>query len=173
MNVATVNAFCYHDRRSLELRIRRLLLILAALAILLLPSFAADGVWWDGMVMTDFTYKGLQNVPERTVNSLLRPYMGKEFSDSVFAEMNAVLYAQPWLSYVSAEALQDESGALYIQFDITENPMISSVSASGNRRVKQRTILNHQDISSGDFFTPGMSWLRVPWTAEWSEMAIA
>lgn len=108
------------------------------------------------MVMTDFTYKGLQNVPERTVNSLLRPYMGKEFSDSVFAEMNAVLYAQPWLSYVSAEALQDESGALYIQFDITENPMISSVSASGNRRVKQRTILNHQDISSGDFFTPGI-----------------
>ena len=138
------------------MRIRRLLLILAALAILLSPSFAADGVWWDGMVMTDFTYKGLQNVPERTVNSLLRPYMGKEFSDSVFAEMNAVLYAQPWLSYVSAEALQDESGALYIQFDITENPMISSVSASGNRRVKQRTILNHQDISSGDFFTPGI-----------------
>ena len=74
MNVATVNAFCYHDRRSLELRIRRFLLILIAVLAVALPLSAADdAVWWDGMVMTDFTYKGLQNVPERTVNSLLRP----------------------------------------------------------------------------------------------------
>ena len=127
--VASVKSFCYHDRRSFELRIRRFLLILIAVLAVALPLSAADDtVWWDGMVMTDFTYTGLQNVSQKTVNDILRPYIGDEFSDSVFAEMNGVLYAQPWLSYVSAEALRGgESGNdLIIQWT-SHQPYLMSV----------------------------------------------
>ncbi len=141
------------------MRIRHLLLILTAAIVFSAPLAAADdGAWWDGMVMTDFTYTGLENVSERTVNNILRPYIGQDFSDEVFAEMNSVLYAQPWLSYVSAEALRGgESGNdLIIQFDITENPMVASVTVDGESRIRERTLLNQQDIASGSFITPGM-----------------
>ena len=136
---------------------RRFLLILTALCALLLPLSAADGVWWDGMPMTAFRYEGLQNVEAHTVDNLLRPYLEEPFSDSTFAEMNSVLYAQPWLSYVSAEALRDEgTGNLVIQFSFMENPMVSSVSIEGERQVSERSVRSNQDIKAGSFFTPGM-----------------
>ena len=134
-------------------------IVLSLLVLIFAASFvsaADDGVWWDGMPMTAFRYEGLRNVKEETIDRLLAPYLGEPFSDAVFSEMNSVLYAQPWMSYVSAEALKDDAGNLYIEFTITENPMISSVTVEGERRVKERTILNNQDISRGDFFTPGM-----------------
>ncbi len=136
---------------------RRFLLILAALCALALPVSAADEAWWNGMPMTAFRYTGLQNVEAHTVDSLLRPYLEEPFSDSTFAEMNSVLYAQPWLSYVSAEALRDEgTGNLVIQFSFMENPMVSSVSVEGERQVSERSVRSNQDIRAGAFFTPGM-----------------
>ena len=137
---------------------RRILLILTIVLLFIFPVSAEEsGVWWDGMPMTAFRYQGLQNVQPRTVDNLLRAYVGEPFSDSTFAEMNSVLYAQPWLSYVSAEALRDETtGSLVIQFNFMENPMISSVSVEGERQIRERTVRNAQDIKAGDFFTPGI-----------------
>ena len=86
----------------------RILLSLLILLLLVLPAAAADeGNWWEGKAMTDFTYAGLQNVSEATLNSLLSPYLMEPFSNSLFSEINSVLYAQPWLSYVSSEALAE------------------------------------------------------------------
>ena len=135
----------------------RILLSLLILLLLVLPAAAADeGNWWEGKAMTDFTYAGLQNVSEATLNSLLSPYLMEPFSNSLFSEINSVLYAQPWLSYVSSEALAEgEEQNLVIRFNITENPMIASVDAVGMDRIGRRTVLGAQEYSSGDFFTPG------------------
>ncbi len=137
--------------------ISRILIFLLVLLISLLPAAAAeDGNWWEGKAMTDFTYTGLQNVSEATLNSLLSPYLMEPFSDSLFGEMNSILYAQPWLSYVSSEALaQGEEQNLVIQFNIMENPMIASVDAVGMDRIGRRTVLDAQEYSKGGFFTPG------------------
>ena len=135
----------------------RILLSLLILLLLVLPAAAADeGNWWEGKAMTDFTYAGLQNVSEATLNSLLSPYLMEPFSNSLFSEINSILYAQPWLSYVSSEALAEgEEQNLVIRFNITENPMIASVDAVGMDRIGRRTVLGAQEYSSGDFFTPG------------------
>ena len=137
--------------------ISRILLFLLVLLFSLLPAAAAEeGNWWEGKAMTDFTYTGLQNVSEATLNSLLSPYLMEPFSDSLFGEMNSILYAQPWLSYVSSEALaQGEEQNLVIQFNIMENPMIASVDAVGMDRIGRRTVLDAQEYSKGGFFTPG------------------
>lgn len=134
--------------------------ILLSAAVLLLviamPLAAADDVWWNGKVITDFRYSGLQNVSERTINDLLQPYEGEAYSDALFAQINDVLYAQPWLSYMSAEALAEgPEQNLVIQINVVENPMIASVSAVGCSRLTARSALEAQEYSVGEFFTPG------------------
>ena len=58
----------------------RILLSLLILLLLVLPAAAADeGNWWEVKAMTDFTYAGLQNVSEATLNSLLSPYLMEPF----------------------------------------------------------------------------------------------
>ncbi len=137
-------------------KISRIILLSVFLIVSLLPAAAAEGDWWEGKAMTDFTYTGLQNVSEHTLNSLLSSYLMEPFSDATFSEMNGLLYAQPWLSYVSAEALAEgEEQNLVIQFNIQENPMVSSVDAVGMDRIGRRTALGAQEYSKGDFFTPG------------------
>ena len=138
----------------------RTIILLLLLLFSITALTAADeesGVWWDGMPMTAFRYEGLQNVSQDTVDKLLSPYLGQPFSDAVFSEMNSVLYAQPWLSYVSAEALREgDDGHLIIQFTISENPMVASVSVEGEDRIGKNPLLRAQSIKEGDFFTPGM-----------------
>ncbi len=134
----------------------RIFLAFLALMLLIPALYAADGVWWDGKAMTSFRYTGLRNVEERTIDRLLAPYLGQPFSDAVFAEMNSVLYAQPWLSYVSAEALAEgPEENLVIQFNVVENPMIASVEVEGESRIKQKPLLRAQSFDEGGFFTPG------------------
>ncbi len=137
-------------------------IILSLLLLAVAVSFAAaddigSGVWWDGMPMTAFRYEGLRNVREETVDRLLAPYLGEPFSDAVFSEMNSILYAQPWLSYVAAEAIREgDDEHLVILFNIEENPMVSSVEVTGNDKVGRNPLLRAQSIETGDFFTPGM-----------------
>ena len=134
-----------------------LILLLFAAALSFLGASDDDGVWWDGMPMTSFRCQGLINVSEKTVDDLLSPYLGEPFSDAIFSEMNSVLYAQPWLSYVSAEALREgEDGHLVILFSFSENPMVSSVTVTGENRIGRNPLLRAQAIEKGDFFTPGM-----------------
>ncbi len=134
-----------------------LILLMLLLGAAVLTAADDDGVWWDGMPMTAFRYEGLKNVSENTVDRLLSPYLGQPFSDSVFSEMNSVLYAQSWLSYVSAEALREgDDGHLVILFSFSENPMVTSVTVEGEDRIGENPILRSQSIKKGDFFTPGM-----------------
>ena len=140
-------------------RARIIILVSVMLILSLSALFASDdsGVWWDGMPMTAFRYSGLQNVKEKTVDRLLSDYLGQPFSDAVFSEMNSVLYAEPWLSYVSAEALREgDDGHLVILFTFAENPMVESVSVTGENRIGRNPLLRSQSIDEGDFFTPGM-----------------
>ena len=137
----------------------RMIILILVLTLFTLPVLFAssDSVWWDGMAMTAFRYEGLQNVSEKTVDDLLSPYLGEPFTDATFSEMNSVLYAQPWLSYVSAEALREgEDEHLVILFSFAENPMVDSVTISGNDRIGRNPLLRAQSIEEGDFFTPGM-----------------
>ena len=138
--------------RTVLLTILMLLLALSGAA-----AAASDGAWWDGMPMTAFRYEGLRNVGASTVDRLLSPYLGEPFSDATFSEINSVLYAQEWVSYVYAEALQEgDDGHLTILFTFAENPMVTSVTISGNDRIGRNPLLRSQAIDERDFFTPGM-----------------
>lgn len=125
-------------------------LILALSACLL---FAAEGDWWEGLPIR-FRYSGLQNVSQERLDSLLSTYVGVPFSDDVFQEISNLLYLEDWMFYFEAEADTDENDVFYINLDIHENPYVNSVVITGNNKVKNRALMDAQDISVGSFFNP-------------------
>ena len=91
---------------------RKVLLIFVVLILLSLPIFADD--WYYGKNINGFTYTGLKNVTEHTVNSLLKPFVGKEFTDDLVMEIDNLLYQQDWMDYYLMNAEEGEDGELIL-----------------------------------------------------------
>lgn len=111
--------------------------------------------WWIGRPIVKFSYEGLQNVPVSTVDDLTYPYLGKEFSDSLFNELQANLYASDYFSHFEAEALQGgESGTeLDILFRFSELPQVSEIVFTGQNGIRERELVKAISLSVGDFAT--------------------
>ena len=80
----------------------------------------SSDLWWVGMPISGFEYTGLINVDESTVDDVLSPYIGEDFSDELFNRIYNVLYAQNWVEYISAEAIRGGTTgeSLIIRFNI-------------------------------------------------------
>ncbi len=115
--------------------------------------FAAEGQWWIGKQISAFEYDGLMNVKLKTVDDVLSGYVGQDFTNELFNEIYNKLYAQDWVEYISAEALEGgpEGQDLIVRFNFVENPMVSSVSIEGNSSISSRTLLDVQNYGKGDF----------------------
>lgn len=137
-------------------RIRKILFSLLLLALIQFSLFASDSTsWWVGMPISDFEYTGLENVEQKDLDRLLSKYEGERFSDELFTEIYNTIYAQDYIEYISAESvLGGEDGeSLIIRFNISENPMVSSVSVRGNERYAERTLINEQNYKKGSFIS--------------------
>ena len=133
---------------------RKVLLIFVVLILLSLPIFADD--WYYGKNINGFTYTGLKNVTEHTVNSLLKPFVGKEFTDDLVMEIDNLLYQQDWMDYYLMNAEEGEDGELILNIEIEELPAIGSIIFNGNEAVKDRALLPEQNIQVGSFYSPGV-----------------
>ncbi len=135
------------------MKIRTIFLLLLIIAA---PLYAAEQDWWIGMPISDFTYTGLQNVSERTANDVLQPFEGETCTYALLGNITDALYRQPWHSYSSIEAMQEDDGSLVLHVTVYENPRIASVDAVGCSRLTERSVLDAQSYKEGDYFTPGL-----------------
>lgn len=142
--------------------IRKFLSVVCAVLILAsFPLFSApDGTteepgWWIGRPIVKFSYEGLQNVPVSTVDDITYPYLGKEFSDSLFNELQANLYASDYFSHFEAEALPggDVGTELEILFRFSELPQVSQIIFNGQSGIKERELSKAISLKVGDFAT--------------------
>ncbi len=131
-------------------------LILASGALFAAPEDSTDqSTWWIGRPIVKFSYEGLRNVPVTTVDDITYPYLGKEFSDSLFNELQANLYASDYFSYFEAEALPTgESGReLEILFRFSELPQVAEILFIGQNGIKDRELARAISLKTGDFGT--------------------
>lgn len=129
------------------------LLFVIAYSLLMTLSLFAQDEWYVGKTITDFRYSGLQNVSEKTIDSVLSSYVGQQYSNELFNEITDILYSQPWMEWFIAEAnAEGEESNLVIDLEIHEAPYISKVSVEGNDKMRTSTLLELQNIKTGDFF---------------------
>ena len=154
---------------------RKIILMALAAALAIVPLFAdeatsgadvaatvdqstvLEGEWWYGRMLEGFEYDGLQNVAPRTLDSLLRPYIGETYTPELESEIDSLLYSQSWLEYISGyEMLATETGGLRVRISLQEISMVTQIRFEGNSEVRSATLEAQQSIQVGDFFSPGL-----------------
>ncbi len=137
--------------------------IIATLLVVAAAAFAADDL--SGRIMQEMICEGLQHVDKNTVDNTVFPYKGKQYSDDLFLELVGKLYDIEGVSYIDIDAsIIPESGNISVTFHFHEIPVVSSISVSGNSRLKTAAIKEAvTSISEGDFLDPEMgSRLQLP-----------
>ena len=148
---------------------RKIVLILLAVLCAFTPLWADDttqtaadseltGTWWYDRTIDGFSYVGLQHVEARTLNNLLRPYIGQTFTPELESEISNLLYAQPWLEYVAGfnMVLNPATGGITIEISLHELTLVTEVAFTGNNEINARTLTDEQGIQTGDYFSPGL-----------------
>lgn len=128
-----------------------------SIAIVVLVSISmlfAANEWWQGQEIEKFEYSGLQNISSTTIDNALYPYRHVVFSNSVYSEIENLLYAIDGIDIFTTDAVKDEeTGGLKLCFTFYELPMLSSISFEGNEKVKTSDLRENLTlISAGSFY---------------------
>lgn len=117
--------------------------------------FAADDSWWYGKEIEAFSYTGLKNVSQDTIDNALYKYRHAVFSDEVFADVQDALYSVPGIDFFVADAQRNENDGLVLSFEFYEIPMLSSISFEGNQKAKTSDLRDAvTTLEVGSFMDP-------------------
>jgi outer membrane protein insertion porin family len=115
----------------------------------------ADGEWYQGETIVDVSFEGLDTVSENELTGITEQYIGEEFSDSRFLDLQRRLYALDYFERVVPEAVRPPAGedGVIINFTVEERPTVREVRFSGNRNVRDRPLRDAVVLTEGDFVT--------------------
>ncbi|NMA23110.1 MAG: outer membrane protein assembly factor BamA, partial [Spirochaetales bacterium] len=124
--------------------IRILLIAIVTITIATTGLWAADAdPWYYCKRIAEFNNYGLQHVKESTILDLQYQYLGKNFSDGLFDELQTQLWEMDAFLYFLADANRTGEGGneLAIDFTFYELPYITEVVVEGNIGIKIKDIL--------------------------------
>jgi outer membrane protein insertion porin family len=138
---------------------RRCVVIFAfALAVFLglsggTPCFAQDeGEWYLGKPIRDVVFSGLKHTRPQELEGLLGNYVGKDYSYELVEELQIRLYALGFFDFLipSTVPADAERSAVILRFAVTERPVVSRISFSGNAHIRPSELLDVITIKVGD-----------------------
>lgn len=135
-------------------KIERIFCIMILLVATVATVGAADEqAWYAGKKIASFKNIGLQNVDEDKVADIQYPFIGKQFSDELFNDLQGQLYAMDNFLYFLAEAQRggDDNNSLVIEMSFFELPYIDSVLLVGNDNIKNKDITEVITAKTGAF----------------------
>ncbi|MDD4573187.1 MAG: outer membrane protein assembly factor BamA [Sphaerochaeta sp.] len=135
-------------------KIERIFCIMILLVATVATVGAADEqAWYAGKKIASFKNIGLQNVDEDKVADIQYPFIGKQFSDELFNDLQGQLYAMENFLYFLAEAQRggDDNNSLVIEMSFFELPYIDSVLLVGNDNIKNKDITEVITAKTGAF----------------------
>ncbi|NBF41834.1 MAG: outer membrane protein assembly factor BamA [Spirochaetes bacterium] len=114
-----------------------------------------DGEWYQDETIVDVTFEGLDTVSENELRGITEQYIGEEFTDSRFLDLQRRLYALDYFERVVPEAVRPPNGrdGVIIKFTVEERPTIREVVYRGNRNVRDRPLRDAVVLTEGDFVT--------------------
>jgi outer membrane protein insertion porin family len=104
---------------------------------------ASDDWFWNKPI-AGFQWEGLHYANRNDLDSLLRGYVGTIFSDAVWTDIQAKLYALDWFETIEPVALPagDSREKIVIKFIVAEKPSISSIRIVGNTALRTSELLD-------------------------------
>ncbi len=134
-------------------------LLIAGVILLLWPLAAqaqtSDEEWFQNRPIEDIQFEGLRSVSASELQGIVDPFIGREFTDSLFLDLQRRLYALDFFERIVPEAIpaDDARSAVILVFRVTERPLVDDVRFSGNRNVRAGQLLDAILLSRGDVVT--------------------
>lgn len=99
-----------------------------------------DDTWYYGKPIRDVKFEGLENVALADVTAVTNRYIGKEFSDELYAELISKIFALEFFTddiEPIALAADEKKDAVILKFKVTELPIISKIEYKGNNTIRK------------------------------------
>ncbi|MEW5814516.1 MAG: outer membrane protein assembly factor BamA [Spirochaetota bacterium] len=125
--------------------------------ILLLLSIAViyaqtSSDWYIDKPIVKIIFKGLKNVKELELEGIIKPFIGKKFSDALFLDLQSKLYALDYFDHFIPNALpgDDQYNSIIIEFEVTERPIVDDIKINGNKNISKSDIMDVILLKRGD-----------------------
>ena len=114
----------------------------------------SDANWYYGKLIKNVSFKGLRHVGNKEVDGVTSGFIGKRFSDELFADMMDRIYALELFDDVEPEALPGDSkrNTVSIVFTVTERPVVSRLIFRGNKAIRMTELKDAISIKEKDVF---------------------
>jgi outer membrane protein insertion porin family len=116
------------------------------------PSARGGDEWYQGKIIKNIVFSGLRHVRTSELEGLIEPYKGRQFSDSLFWEIQGKLYALEYFELItpSIERADYTGTEIIIRFTVTERPIVSRINFIGNSGVRRQELLDIISIKNND-----------------------
>ncbi|GHV85893.1 outer membrane protein assembly factor BamA [Spirochaetia bacterium] len=121
----------------------------AAILLVLIAGFcfaqtALAPDWYQGKPIRDIRFDGNRHIRLSELDSVVESYRGRAFSDSIFLELQAKLYALEYFELITPSVLpaNDSANEVVLLFKVEERPTVSKITFAGNTGVKRRDLLD-------------------------------
>ncbi|MFP4179712.1 MAG: outer membrane protein assembly factor BamA, partial [Spirochaetaceae bacterium] len=102
-----------------------------------------DATWYMNKPITEVEFEGLRHVEERELETITEPFIGREFTESLFMDLQSKLYALNYFERLEPVAQRLEGGEkVKIVFEVTERPIVDEIIIEGNDSLGRSEILD-------------------------------
>jgi len=139
-------------------RFALLMSLIAVAAFNTMVAFAQESTdWYYNKPIRSITFEGLQNVKLSDLEGVTSGFVGKTFSDDVFADLLNRIYALDYFEDISPEALPGNQGksSVTIRLTVKERPIISKILFTGNKQIHTSELKEAVSIKEKDIFVQG------------------
>ncbi|MDR2602370.1 MAG: outer membrane protein assembly factor BamA [Spirochaetaceae bacterium] len=104
---------------------------------------AQESSWYLGKPITEITFDGLKHVRATDIEGVTSQYIGEIFTDELFFELLGALYGLEFFEEIRPATLDDASrNGVVINFSVTERPVLSRITFSGNAGLRRSEMLD-------------------------------
>ena len=129
----------------------RAVFLACAFALAAAPGFAREGDddWFQNRPIRDIVFTGLRNVRAADLEGLMNPFRGRAFNDSLFWEIQGILWALEYFDMIVPD-LEPVGNDVLVRFVVTERPVVERISFIGNSAVRRNALLDTISTSVRD-----------------------
>ena len=115
---------------------------------------SSDDSWYYGKLIKSVTFKGLKNVDSKDVDGVTSGFIGKQFTDEIFADMIDRIYALELFDDILPEAIPGDPkrNTVSVVFTVTERAMVSRIIFTGNKKLRSTELKEALSFKEKDIF---------------------
>ena len=113
-----------------------------------------DEDWFWGKPISQVQWEGVNHADRRELDTAVKPYLGKAFSEELWMELQSKLYELDWFEKIEPAALpaDPEKTKVIIRFVVSEKPSIDAVRVTGNSGLRSTELLDVIAEKAGDIY---------------------